>query len=128
MQILLRADSTTNGSGSIKTRITMLEHQATRARTSRGIIHALYAYNSYIRALTYRKRRRQLHSIYTAREYCALEEIARIFPLPGSRNSAQSSLPGRVLTDERSSWHFASRYCTLINFHIESTRQIDVGL
>lgn len=84
MQILLRADSTTNGSGSIKTWITMLEHQVARIRTSRCIIHALYAYNSYIRALTYRKQRRQLYSIYS-REYCALEEIARIFPLPGTR-------------------------------------------
>lgn len=73
MQILLRADSTTNGPGSIKTRITMPEHQAMRIRTSRCIIHALYTYNSYLRALTYRERRCQLHSIYRC-EYRALRE------------------------------------------------------
>jgi len=28
---------------------------------------------------------------YTAREYCALEEIARIFPLPGSRTARSRS-------------------------------------
>jgi len=91
MQILLRADSTTNGSGSIKTRITMLE----RIRTSRCIIHALYAYNSYIRALTYRKQRRQLYSIYRSRVLRIGRDNADIsvteFP-----NSTCSSFPDRA--------------------------------
>lgn len=63
----------------------MLEHQATRIRTSRCIIHALYAYNSYIRALTYRANGDVNYTRYTAREYCTLEEIARIFTATGSR-------------------------------------------
>lgn len=81
-------------------RLTMLKRQATCIRTSRCIIHALYAYNSYIHAQTYRKRRRQLHSIYRLR---VLEEI----------NKCSS---------------ISSHYCALINFHIKLTNRCWISI